>query len=119
MSRLQLMIIMAKAYLKGYPFGGHRTNAVRNNTARLSTALKDWASYKANFSAAEGKTTSPNMDHILFQRIKLLLVMSASFAEGNPMGASRKRALENNIDYIAESLNLEKRSETIPVLSVA
>ena len=51
--------------------------------------------------------------------VVMLLVMAVSFADGNPMGPSRKRALKNNIDYIAESLDFNTRPETIPVLSVA
>ena len=119
LSRLQLLIVMAKAYLKDYQIDGHRAVAVKNNAARLAETPTGWKSYKKNISNATNKTASVYLDHILFQRIRLLLVMAVSFAEGNPMGPSRKRALKNNIDYIAESLDFNTRPETIPVLSVA
>ena len=35
-SRLQLMIVMAKAFLKDYQLGGYRAVAVKNNAARLA-----------------------------------------------------------------------------------
>ena len=118
-SRLQLMIVMAKAFLKDYHLEGYRAAAVRHNAARLAETPSGWQSYKAHFSNTVSETTPLHLDHILFQRIRLLLVMAVSFAEGNPMGPSRKRALKNNIDYIAESLNFNTRPEMIPVLSVA
>ena len=118
-SRLQLMIIMAKAYLKNYQISGYRAVAVKNNAARLAEAPTGWNSYNTHFSNAVNDTKGIHLDHILFQRIRLLLVMAVSISEGNPMGPSRKRALKNNIDYIAESLDFNTRLEIIPVLSVA
>ena len=118
-SRLQLMIVMAKAYLQDYQLGGHRAVAVKNNAARLAEAPTSWKSYKAHISNATNAATGIHLDHILFQRIRLLLVMAVSFAEGNPMGPSRKRALKNNIDYIAECLDFNQSSESVPILSVA
>ena len=118
-SRLQLLTIMAKAYLKDYHLGRYRARAIKNNAARLAEAPYGWKSYKTQLSAATDDPGSIQLDHILFQRIRLLLVMAVSFAEGNPMGPSRRHALKNNIDYIAESLGFNTRPETIPVLSVA
>ena len=118
-SRLQLMIVMAKAYLKDYQLGSYRAVAVKNNAARLSEALSSWESYKTHFSKSATETMGIHLDHILFQRIKLLLVMAVSIAEGNPMGSSRKQALRNNIDYIAECLNFNNRPKAMPVLLVA
>jgi hypothetical protein len=118
-SRLQLMIIMARAYLKDYQIGGHRAVAIKNNAARLAEAPTGWQSYKAHFSRTAHAPAGLRLDHILFQRIRLLLVMAVSFAEGNPMGPSRKRALRNKIDYIAECLNFNDSPEMIPVLSAA
>lgn len=119
LSRLQLLIVMAKAFLKDYQLGGYRTVAIKNNAARLTEALTGWESYKAHFPKADAESMEIHLDHILFQRIKLLLVMAVSFAEGNPMGSRRKRALRNNMDYIAECLNFNTTSKPIPVLSVA
>lgn len=118
-SRLQLMIIMAKAYLKDYQVGGHRAVAIKNNAARLAETPTGWKSYKTHLSKTANEAAGLRLDHILFQRIRLLLVMAVSFAEGNPMGPSRKRALRNNIDYIAECLNLNDSPEMIPILSAA
>jgi hypothetical protein len=118
-SRLHLMIVMAKAYLKNYQLGGYRAIAIKNNAARLAEAPTGWHSYKTHFSKAATETTGIRLDHILFQRIRLLLVMGVSFAEENPMGPSRKRALRNNIDYITECLNFSDISAMKPVLSAA
>jgi hypothetical protein len=119
LSRLQLLIVMAKAFLKNYQLGDYRVVAVKNNATRLTEALTGWESYKKHFPKADPESMDIHLDHILFQRIKLLLVMAVSFAEGNPMGSRRKRALRNNMDYIAECLNFNNTSTSIPVLSVA
>lgn len=119
LSRLQLLIVMAKAFLKDYQLGGYRVVAIKNNAARLTEALTGWESYKEHFPKADPESMDIHLDHILFQRIKLLVVMAVSFAEGNPMGSRRKRALRNNMDYIAECLNYHNTSTSIPILSVA
>ena len=119
LSRLQLLIVMAKAFLKNYQLGDYRVVAVKNNATRLTEALTGWESYKEYFPKADPESMDIHLDHILFQRIKLLLVMAVSFADGNPMGSRRKRALRNNMDYIAECLKFNNTSTSIPVLSVA
>ena len=118
-SRLQLLIVMAKAFLINYQLGDYRAVAVKNNATRLTEALTGWECYKEHFPQADPESMDIHLDHILFQRIKLLLVMAVSFADGNPMGSRRKRALRNNMDYIAECLNFNNTSTSIPVLSVA
>ena len=119
LSRLQLLIVMAKAFLKNYQLGNHRAISVKNNAARLTEVLSGWESYKAHFPKADPDAMDIHLDHILFQRIKLLLVMAVSFADGNPIGTRRKLALRNNMDYIAECLNFNSTSTSIAVLSVA
>ena len=118
LSRLQLLIVMAKAFLLNYQLGDYRAVAVKNNATRLTEALTGWESYKKHFPQADPESMDIHLNHILFQRIKLLLVMAVSFADGNPMGSRRKRALRNNMDYIAECFNFNT-STPIPVLSVA
>ena len=119
-SRLKLMIVMTKAYLNNYQLGGRRAAVIRNNARKLTEAVKDWDSYNDNAFGREGNRPVGNhLDHILFQRLRLLAVMAKSFAEGNPMGHHRKMALQNNIDYICESLRLENEPEPTTLLSVA
>jgi len=118
-SRLQLLVVMSKAFLKDYQLGEYRAAAVINNAARLSEAMTGWEGYKTHLAGAGGDGLRLRLDHILFQRIKLLLTMAESFAAGDSMGPHRKMALKNNIDYIADALHLENQAESIPVLSVA
>jgi len=118
-SRLQLLVVMSKAYLKDYPLGGYRAGAIKSNAAKLADAMTGWESYKKHFTAVNNRKLHILLDHILFQRIKLLLIMAISFAEGNPMGSHRKSALRNNIDYITDRFMFEDGSEPIPLLSVA
>jgi len=118
-SRLQLMVVMVKAYLKNYELGRYRAAAIRKNASRLSEGVKDWESYASAFGSENHEQGNRHLDHILFQRVKLLTIMAKSFSEGNPMGFHRKMALQNNIDYISESLKFENEAETLSLMSVA
>ncbi|MBW2635785.1 MAG: hypothetical protein JRE14_17085 [Deltaproteobacteria bacterium] len=59
------------------------------------------------------------LDHIFFQRVKLLAIMTKSFAESNPMGQHRRMAVRNNIDYICDTLGYVPTTEEIEMLKVA
>ena len=59
------------------------------------------------------------VDHIFYQRVKLLAIMAKSFAEGSPVGQHRRMAIRNNIDYICEALQFNPQEENLQLLKVA
>ncbi len=95
LERLKLLIIMAKAYLKGYPLGDRRKAAVIDNAR--------YVFYQALQKSTVGEQ-EVSRDHVFLQRAQLLAVMAQSFAEDNPVGAFRKKAIEDNIAWISSHL---------------
>jgi hypothetical protein len=114
-SRVKLLIIMAKAKLKGYPMGDFRKNAVAENAR--------FVFYEALVRSAPNPPESPSeperyksstdfryLDHLFLQRVQLLAVMINSFIQGNPQGRYRKNAVAENVEqiciYLAERFQL-------------
>ena len=107
-SRLNLLIIMAKAYLKSYPMGEFRRKAIVENA--------EFVFYEALGRTQAYRTPSPNIksqssqqgltakDHHFLLRAQLLAVMVTSFVLKEARGAFRKKALAANIDLISEYL---------------
>ena len=103
-SRLRLLAIMAKAFLENYPLGEYRLNAAIRNADEVAKDCVDWNGYFNNFRASTQSGRLLELDHIFFQRVKLLAIMTKSFAQSNPIGQHRRMAVRNNIDYICETL---------------
>lgn len=118
-SRLKLLVIMAKAFLEYCPMGEYRMRAVIRNADEVAKDCVDWNGYFQNFRASTESGAMLALDHIFFQRVKLLAIMTKSFAENNPMGQHRRMAVRNNIDYICDTLNYAPSQEEIEMLKVA
>ena len=121
-SRLKLMIIMAKAYLAGFPLGEHRSRAMLENAQHLEIDAVHMGS--GEISDHETADSSDNhhdepYDHIFFQRVKLLAVMVKAVAKGFPMGEHRKTAMQENIGMICQTLMFHGKAEDIAFLKVA
>jgi hypothetical protein len=103
-SRLRLLIVMAKAYLQDASLGNYSLRSIIRNAGQVSYFLSNWQTY---LNHLEGNHKSPiniDIDHIFYQRIKLLSIMVKSIAQGNPLGIHRKAALKSNVDYVSEIL---------------
>lgn len=108
--RLKLLIIMAKAYLKGNPLGNYRKKAI------IETA--NFVFYEALFQTSRlqppdrmskpkmtAQSHSKDIDHLFLQRVQLLSVMANAFAKGKSQGNYRKQAMAENIDLICDHLS--------------
>lgn len=123
LSRLKLLIVMSKGYLKGYPLGSFRKSAVMDNAQYIF--------YSALYRAAEaGKepaqmTTRPadfsddQQDQLFLQRAQLLAVMIKSFVEERSTGDFRKQAMADNIDHICDYLSDNLHVADVQFLKVA
>jgi len=118
-SRLKLLIIMGKAFMENYPMGEYRMRAIIRNAEEVARDCVDWNGYYQNFRASTASGTMIALDHIFFQRVKLLAIMTKSFAENNPMGQHRRMAVRNNIDYLCETLGYTPSEKEIEMLKVA
>jgi hypothetical protein len=119
LSRLKLMIIMAKSYLKGCPLGEHRRRAMLENARYVETEcfdLTDAVNGSSNVSPNPGGLVC---DHVFYQRVKLLAVMVKAVAKGFPMGEHRQSALRENLDAICQTLMFNSQPEEMLFLKVA
>jgi len=119
LSRLRLLIIMAKAFTGNYPLGEHRLKAIASNAETVVKDCVDWNGYYNNFRSNPESRKLLEIDHIFYQRVKLLAIMAKSFAQGSPMGQHRRMAIRNNIDYICEALQFIPEEEQLELLKVA
>lgn len=90
--RLQLMVIMVKAALDGYPVGSFRKEAVLETASNLH---KEVSGIDIKVSSARGA------NHLFKERVKLLSVMAmAIVSEDYPLGIHRREAVLDNIETI-------------------
>ena len=119
LSRLRLLIIMAKAFTENYPLGEHRLKAIARNAETIARDCVDWNGYYNNFRSSPKSNKLLEVDHIFYQRVKLLAIMAKAFAEGSPVGQHRRMAIRNNIDYICDALQFAPEEENLQLLKVA
>jgi hypothetical protein len=109
LSRLKLLIIMSSAYLKQYPLDGYRKKAIIRNANSVAGELVDWQGQVPNFRGDHELKGDTAFDHIFFQRVKLLAVMAKALAEDHPMGYHRLKAMEDNLNYICETVKFNRQ----------
>jgi len=117
LSRLQLIVVMSKAYLEGLPIGTHRKQAIIDNANTLF--------YMSLF--AEHPVTKPDNrerkvnkeSNQFYQKVRLLSVMAKAFAEGRLVGEQKKQELQENMDFICEAITFNSRIKDIGFLNVA
>jgi hypothetical protein len=95
-SRLNLLIIMAKAYLKSYPMGEFRRKAIVENA--------QFVFQEALARIHPIRQELRQKDRLFLLRTQLLAVMVASFVQKKSGGNFRKKAMAANIDYVSEYL---------------
>lgn len=123
-SRVKLLVIMAKAKLKGYPMGDFRKDAVAENARCVFyEALIRTASNPPESPSKSARQKSPRdfryADHLFLQRAQLLAVMINSFIQGKPRGRHRKNAMAENVEQICRYLAERFQSGNIQFLKVA
>lgn len=109
MARLKLLIIMSSAYLKQFPLGDYRKTAIIRNANAVVREIVDWQGYAHNFRSGHELEGSNVYDHIFFQRVKLLAVMSKALAEDLPMGYHRRKAMEDNLNVICRAIRFNRQ----------
>jgi len=103
-SRLRLLIVMAKAYLQDTSLGNYSLRSIIRNAGQVSCFLSNWQTYLNHLESGQEIPVNIDIDHIFYQRIKLLSIMVKSVAQGNPLGIHRRAALKSNVDYVSEIL---------------
>ena len=125
-SRLKLLIIMAKAYLRDCPLGNYRKKAIIENANHVfyhslhlvseSSILKDQGFESPADIVSRGKTLE---EHLFHQRVQLLAVIAKALAEDRLRGHFRKKALTDNLNKICETLIFKFQIRDVNFLKVA
>jgi hypothetical protein len=123
LGRLKLLIIMAKAFLKGYPMGDFRIQAMAQNARFVFYEVLKLSSPQPE-AAADQESSVPSpptrpLDYLLLQRAQLLSIMCTSIADGHPLGDFRQQALQENIESICTYLSEQPLLSNMPFLKVA
>lgn len=104
-TRLQLLIVMAKAYLKGYPLGKYRRQAIYRNARFVFYEAVIRSGPGQSESAHQAAGVKKQIDHLFLQRAQLLAVMLNAFIEGKSEGNFRNKAMAENVDHICGYLS--------------
>jgi two-component sensor histidine kinase len=126
LSRLKLLIIMAKAYLKNYPIGKYRRSAVIENAHHVFYHSLQLVSETFFFENRESESQSGisseieiEEERVFHQRVQLLAVMIKALAEERLTGHIRKKALQDNLDRICDTLTFSFHIKDVDFLKVA
>lgn len=120
-SRLKLLVIMAKAALKGYPVGDFRKAAIVENARFVFYKTLGRVDNNPSF-APLAKTSASDyhqLDHLFLQRAQLLAIMMNAFSRGKFQGRFRRKAMAENIEQICEYLSDHFRLGNIQFLKMA
>jgi hypothetical protein len=125
-SRLKLLIIMIKAYLKDCPLGNYRKQAIIENANQVfchslqlvseSSSLKDHG-IDVQTDIVSRETISA--EHMFHQRVQLLSVMAKAIAENRSMSSFRKKSITDNLNKICETLIFNFQVHDVDFLKVA
>jgi hypothetical protein len=118
-ARLQLLIIMAKAYLSDYPLGKYRAQAIIENADHVEIDAEELGRGLHPLSGDIELTPAQYADHSFYQRVQLLARMAKAFAKGNPGDYYRKEALKRNLDHICNQITFNRPIGEIDFLKVA
>lgn len=118
-SRLQLLIIMSKAYLLEYPLGRHRVKSILENAQCVKGDAVGLAEDLDFIDSPEDAISRLEFDKIFYQRVKLLAVMAEAFAKGHTLEPPKKEALEKNLQSICGAITFNQQISDIQFLKVA
>lgn len=125
-SRLKLLIIMTKAYLKRCPLGKYRKQAIIENARCVFYDSLQMADEMAAYRDRDLKTPTVidftgdvHEERLFHKKVQLLAVMATALAEGRLMGHFREKALKENLDRICEALIFNFNVKNVNFLKVA
>ena len=119
MSRLQLLIIMSKAYLSGYPLGRHRIKSILENANHVKLEAVGLEEDLEWFKKDKAFKDTVGFDSAFYQRVKLLSVMAEAIAKGHDLENQKKEALKKNLNALCESITFNKQVSDMQFLKVA
>ena len=126
LSRLKLLIIMAKAYLKNYPIGKYRKSAIIENAHHVFyhslQLISETDFFENHESESQSSITSKieiDEENVFHQKVQLLAVMVKAVAENRLTGHINKKALQDNLDRICDTLTFSFHIKDLDFFKVA
>jgi hypothetical protein len=126
LSRLKLLIIMAKAYLKNYPIGTYRKSAIIENahhvfyhSLKLISETGYLENYKSESQLGNISEIKIEKEHEFHKKVQLLAVMLKAVAENRLTEDFRKKALQDNLDRICDTLIFKFQIKDLDFFKVA
>ena len=117
---------MAKAYLKDYPIGKYRKSAMIENAHHVfyhSLQLSSQIYLSENYESESQLSITSEMDieeeRKFHQRVQLLAVMIKAAAENRLTENFKKKALQENLDKICDTLIFKFHLKDFEFLKVA
>ena len=117
LSRLKLLIIMAKAYLKNYPIGKYRKTAIIENAHHVFYHSLQLASSETQSGITS--EVNANEEQEFHKRVKLLAVMAKAIAEDRLTGDLKIKVLQDNLNRLCEILLFSVHDKDMKFLKVA
>ena len=117
LSRLKLLIIMVKAYLKKFPIGAYRKLAIIENANRVFYHSMQLVHSEIHPSVPSEVEAEEEQE--FHRRVQLLAVMAKELAEDRLTGHIRVMALKDNLDRICEILIFNFNVKDVEFLKVA
>jgi hypothetical protein len=118
-SRLQLLVIMSKAYLGNCPLGRNRVKSILENARFVKTDAIGLSEDLEWFGKDEGSSNGLNFDRIFYQRVKLLAVMAEAFAKGRDLEPYKREALIKNLNSVCDVITFNQQISQMQFLNVA
>ena len=126
LSRLKLLIIIAKAYLKNYPIGKYRKTAIIENahhvfyhSLRLISETKFFENHESKSQSGITSEVKAEEEQEFHKRVQLLAVMAKAMAEDRLTGNFKKKALQDNLNRLCEILIFSFNDKDMKFLKVA
>jgi hypothetical protein len=117
-ARLQLLIIMSKAFLKGFTIGEYQKKAIIENAQALfyCSLFMDHKENKPKADLSKRDNREIQNGSLFHNKIRLLSIAAMTFAEGRLLGEHKKKELRENIDYISKKITFENQIDNITLL---
>jgi hypothetical protein len=104
-ARLKFLVIAAKAYLKGYPYGQYRENAISRNAREILKGLPH----------QEASRLGAPEDPFFKEQIAILAKAFSRF----PVESRERAAIEKSVEYVSRQLRVERSLAQMDFLKVA
>ena len=117
LSRLKLLIIMAKAYLKNYSIGKYRKTAIIENAHHVFYHSLQLANSETQSGITFEVKAKEEQD--FHKRVQLLAVMAKAIAEDRLTENFNKKALQDNLNRLCKILLFSVHDKDMKFLKVA